>query len=103
VAFEKGHPKYGGMKKGYKHKSKALAEELDVKGISVLENILAEMPNLEPYQKVQTWLKIMDYVYVKTSALQVTGEDGAPVLTLAYALQDTKDTKPKDTDEATAG
>lgn len=80
MAAPKGHPRYGGRKKGSVNKvTQSIQQFFDDNGIFIPEKIIELMPELEPRDRMKAWLEVAQYVYPKRKAIEVTGKDGEPV------------------------
>lgn len=74
----KGHPKWGGRKKGTPNKivsSQILCEKLKAVGLEPISGLAALMPELSPYEQAQVLLGIMPYLFPKKKALEVSDQD----------------------------
>ncbi len=61
-----GYPKTGGRKAGTPNKkSRHLIQLLEELNINLIEQIILEIPNLKPEEKVRTCLQLMPFVYPK--------------------------------------
>lgn len=66
--FEKGHPKYGGRKKGVKNKSSIMAkfEEINFDVIAAIIESIAAQPE---YMRADTLIKMLEFVYPKKKSV----------------------------------
>ena len=70
MAFEVGHKKIGGRKKGSLNLNRTLANNLlSIHEIDPLNVILQHLPNLDPYKQVDVCLELMKYKYPKLKAI----------------------------------
>ncbi len=78
----KGHARYGGRQKGTPNKvTKDLIDIVhECLGMSLPEKIFELFPGLQKSQKAQVLMQMMDYIYPKRKAIDVTtkGEAIAP-------------------------
>ena len=69
MPFKKGHPKYGGRKKGVKNKSDIMAkfEECNFDVIAAIIESIAEQPE---YMRADTLIKLLEFMYPKKKMFQ---------------------------------
>lgn len=69
-------PPNAGRKKGSLNKSTLLLRDiLAARQIDIVEELLDLIPDLEPFQQVQTYLKLMEFAYPRLAAIQVQQVD----------------------------
>lgn len=75
MAFQKGHPKYGGIKKGTVRTERQLVREIveaAYEGKPIPER-LAEIAKKSPQKEIDILLALMPYCYPKLQAIDLTG------------------------------
>ena len=83
MPFERGKPKTGGRKSGTPNKATG-----DIKArIAALiderfDDIAADMDNLDPKDRVTTYLKLLEFVVAKQRAVEHSGTDEVPITKL---------------------
>lgn len=76
----KGHPKYGGRKKGTPNKNKvfSVSSRLSEMGIDLIGEILNEIEQLDkPFLKVKCYFQLLEYCDAKRKAIEVTDNTDA--------------------------
>lgn len=76
----KGHPRYGGRQKGTPNKDTLnLAQFLEKKNFSPIEEIIKRMPRLADVEAIKVCLELLQYIYPKRKALEVSDPGGEPL------------------------
>lgn len=96
MPFKKGHPKYGGRKKGVKNKSDIMAkfEECNFDVVAAIIESIAEQPE---YMRADTLIKLLEFMYPKKKMFQHEISDDELKQILKRRLDiaiETKDVKP---------
>lgn len=79
--FKPGHAKVGGRKPGTPNKKTQALQEILEEGLGkgLPEKIVEIMHTLDPKDQVKVLLELMQYIYPKRKAIEVSGADGHPL------------------------
>lgn len=69
--FQKGHPKYGGIKKGQKHQRTEFTEKCLEANFDVFQQLISIIPKLRLDKQADTLLELMQYRYPKQKAVDM--------------------------------
>ena len=89
--FEKGHPKYGGRKKGTRNKSSIMEKFEDI-NFDVIAAIIESIAAQPEYMRADTLIKMLEFVYPKKKSMDlnmVSDEELKQIL--VKKLQDKKE------------
>lgn len=84
MSFKKGRKKTGGRKKGSINKTTAaIKEKLTTLVNDLYPVVLEDLEKLEPEERVSAFIKLLPYVVTKaTQKIELTGEEGSPIIKL---------------------
>ena len=68
--FEKGHPKYGGRKKGTRNKSSIMEKFEDI-NFDVIAAIIESIAAQPEYMRADTLIKMLEFVYPKKKSMDL--------------------------------
>lgn len=68
--FEKGHPKYGGRKKGTRNKS-SIMEKFEEINFDVIAAIIESIAAQPEYMRADTLIKMLEFVYPKKKSMDL--------------------------------
>lgn len=74
MSFKKGHPKYGGKKKGFVSSQKQIVRDVIEKalGKTIPARIIELFETADPEVELKTLLDLMPYCYPKLQAIEMT-------------------------------
>lgn len=77
MAAPKGHKRYGGRVKGTPNKSTMpLLDKLRAKNFEPVDELLKVFPGLTPSEKAKICLSLLDFIYPKKKAVEVSEPGG---------------------------
>ena len=83
MPFEKGRKKTGGRKKGSTNKTTStVKEKITLLVEDLYKDILKDLENLSPEDRLQFFVKLLPYVVTKAERIELTGAEGEPIIKL---------------------
>jgi len=84
AAFEEGHKKLGGRKKGSLNKKTAalvpLLEQLKAHNFDIVGRLIETIPLLNPSEQVEALLRLMEFIFPKKRHTEISVDEAAEVM-----------------------